>query len=492
MACVLLLTKIQKLQREIANRRGLSYERSLDSPTVESAENASKVADSPCTPEHEDNAVVASETKRKYRRHPKPDENAPQRSPSAYVLFSNKIRDDVRGQNLSFTEIAKLVGDRWQKLSPAEKDPYEAQAAAAKEKYNAELATYKKTDESKEYAQYLGDFKAKHGGSTSETKRPKLEQESSGGSLSTKSVEGTDDRMIASTHNRVGSFGTVASTTSYGTLPSPMSRSAYPGQGSVVSARLPPISPSTDLTNVAMLSRDSRSFATFSPQSSISEDTMATRDVGDPLPSAAQLSLLPGPPRLADQRLQSPTTASHPSLTTSHRRPVRVRTPLQEHQGSSGSAGSGSISLHSSMTTPDTAFMYPTSNAVGPTGESWPAQNAEAGMPSLPNHVMPYGAVSLPPLKASDRLPDVLQDQSQRLLPIPTPSPAHEHDQRLRNLARLPDLATSRPAESAGSVLSTPQDYKFPLESSESEAADALAGLAYSSRGRDSFGLTGK
>ena len=77
----------------------------------------------------------APEPKRKYRRHPKPDENAPERPPSAYVIFSNKVREEVKEQNLSFTKIAKLVGDRWQKLDPAGKEPYEAQANAAKERY---------------------------------------------------------------------------------------------------------------------------------------------------------------------------------------------------------------------------------------------------------------------------------------------------------------------------------------------------------------------
>lgn len=137
-----------------------------------------------------------AEPKRKYRRHPKPDENAPERPPSAYVIFSNKVREDVRSEKLSFTDIAKLVGDKWQKLSPAGKEPYEAQASAAKEKYNSELLAYKKTDEYKEYLQYLADFKTKHGGSATEGKRPKLEQESSQGSLSNKSTDMAESTAI--------------------------------------------------------------------------------------------------------------------------------------------------------------------------------------------------------------------------------------------------------------------------------------------------------
>lgn len=106
---------------------------------------------------HESNGV----TKRKYRRHPKPDENAPGRPPSAYVLFSNKMRDDLKSQNLTFTEIAKLVGENWQSLSPSERDVFERKANAAKDKYRRDMAEYKKTPQYRKYSQYLHEFKEK-------------------------------------------------------------------------------------------------------------------------------------------------------------------------------------------------------------------------------------------------------------------------------------------------------------------------------------------
>jgi hypothetical protein len=46
------------------------------------------------------------------------------------------MRDDLKHHNLTFTEIAKLVGENWQSLPPAEKEAYEGQANAAKEKYH--------------------------------------------------------------------------------------------------------------------------------------------------------------------------------------------------------------------------------------------------------------------------------------------------------------------------------------------------------------------
>ena len=55
-----------------------------------------------------------------------------------------------------------MVGESWQVLTADEKEPYESQASAAKERYNAELVTYKRTDSYRQYTQYLADFKAKY------------------------------------------------------------------------------------------------------------------------------------------------------------------------------------------------------------------------------------------------------------------------------------------------------------------------------------------
>ncbi|KAJ0313763.1 hypothetical protein COL516b_000706 [Colletotrichum fioriniae] len=71
------------------------------------------------------------------------------------------MRDDLKGRNLTFTEIAKLVGEHWQNLTPGEKEPYETSALKAKEKYNHDLAEYKKTTEYRKYNLYLQDFKAR-------------------------------------------------------------------------------------------------------------------------------------------------------------------------------------------------------------------------------------------------------------------------------------------------------------------------------------------
>ncbi|KAK3393004.1 hypothetical protein B0H63DRAFT_6575 [Podospora didyma] len=154
----------RKLQRRIANTRGVAPDASLVSPTQPALEELRLVetqrTDVPRPDIREASSSVV--TKRKYRRHPKPDDNAPERPPSAYVLFSNKMREELKGRNLTFTEIAKLVGENWQSLSQAEKEPYESQAQAVKDKYHSDLAEYKKTAEYKKYMAYLQEFKTKH------------------------------------------------------------------------------------------------------------------------------------------------------------------------------------------------------------------------------------------------------------------------------------------------------------------------------------------
>ena len=156
----------RKFQRKIANSRGQSSDTALGSstrntPSVDRTIDEPKVISTRL--DAREGTGVTQGAKRKYRRHPKPDEHAPERPPSAYVIFSNTMREQLKGRNLSFTEIAKLVGENWQSLQPHEKDPYEQKAFAAKEKFNHELTEYKRTSNYKEYQQYLAEFKARQG-----------------------------------------------------------------------------------------------------------------------------------------------------------------------------------------------------------------------------------------------------------------------------------------------------------------------------------------
>lgn len=81
----------------------------------------------------------------------------------------------LKGQDLSFTEIAKVVGERWQVLPAEEREACERQANGAKEKYYAGLAEYKKTPQYEAYQKYLEEFKAKHNAPTKGWSYPELQ-----------------------------------------------------------------------------------------------------------------------------------------------------------------------------------------------------------------------------------------------------------------------------------------------------------------------------
>ncbi|KAK3300383.1 uncharacterized protein B0H64DRAFT_14206 [Chaetomium fimeti] len=205
----------RKLQRRIANSRGIAPEASLVSPTQSSAEEL-KLQDATGT---EAPAAECRETtgvtvaKRKYRRHPKPDENAPERPPSAYVLFSNKMREELKGRNLSFTEIAKLVGENWQNLTSAEKEPFESQAQAIKDKYLSDLSEYKKTPEYRKYMSYLQEFKAKHASPSQDkdaSKRARLSESGGQGRASPSSALTRTSRSGSGADSRKGSEPPIA------------------------------------------------------------------------------------------------------------------------------------------------------------------------------------------------------------------------------------------------------------------------------------------
>ena len=72
------------------------------------------------------------------------------------------MREQLKEQELSFTELAKIVGEKWQVLRAEEREQYEQRAAASKERYQAEMAAYKKTELYAQYQDYLLDFKAKN------------------------------------------------------------------------------------------------------------------------------------------------------------------------------------------------------------------------------------------------------------------------------------------------------------------------------------------
>ena len=132
------------------------------------------------------------------------------------------MRELLKPQSLSFTEIAKRVGEQWQSLDPHVKGQYESRAASAKEKYRADIAQYKTTDHYREYNEYLHAFNLKN----ADDKRAKIDKAPS--VTSSQSGPEQDEPHLSqmpSRHRKADSFG---SSTTYSMLhdhPSPTAAS---------------------------------------------------------------------------------------------------------------------------------------------------------------------------------------------------------------------------------------------------------------------------
>lgn len=71
------------------------------------------------------------------------DENAPKRASTAFMLWLNEHRDEIKRENpsLKVTEIAKKGGEMWRELK--DKSIWEEKAAKDKERYTNEMKNYK-------------------------------------------------------------------------------------------------------------------------------------------------------------------------------------------------------------------------------------------------------------------------------------------------------------------------------------------------------------
>ncbi|XP_024031637.1 FACT complex subunit SSRP1 [Morus notabilis] len=83
---------------------------------------------------------------KKKKQKKKKDPNAPKRAMSGFMFFSQMDRENVKKSNpgISFTEVGRVLGDKWKKMSVEEKEPYEAKAQQDKKRYKEEISGYKK------------------------------------------------------------------------------------------------------------------------------------------------------------------------------------------------------------------------------------------------------------------------------------------------------------------------------------------------------------
>ncbi|CAL4902629.1 unnamed protein product [Urochloa decumbens] len=81
--------------------------------------------------------------KKKAKR--KKDPNAPKRAIVPFMYFSKAERANIKNCNpeLTTTEIAKKLGERWQKMTAEERQPYVEQSRVDKQRYEEESAAYR-------------------------------------------------------------------------------------------------------------------------------------------------------------------------------------------------------------------------------------------------------------------------------------------------------------------------------------------------------------
>merc|ERR1711959_570722 len=90
------------------------------------------------------------------------DKNAPKRPCSAYILYGNDVRDQVRstmGAEASFGEIGARISQMWNALNDDEKKYFQDKADAAKAQYAQPLASYRQSAAYAEYQENLTQFK---------------------------------------------------------------------------------------------------------------------------------------------------------------------------------------------------------------------------------------------------------------------------------------------------------------------------------------------
>jgi len=141
------------LQKEIANARG-----SPSSPSIDGTRYSSSTPGG-VTPVLTTQESFEKRTKRRYRWHPRADPNAPKKPKTAYVNFADHLRSDSSIASLSFVDIAREVGKRWQTLDPTIKQEWENRAAQAMQAYEDQMDAYRLTKQHQDYQEYLETFK---------------------------------------------------------------------------------------------------------------------------------------------------------------------------------------------------------------------------------------------------------------------------------------------------------------------------------------------
>jgi hypothetical protein len=78
----------------------------------------------------------------KKRNRVEKDPNEPKRPPTAYVLYSSHIRDELKRKGEAQLQLKEL-GEMWNKLDESEKEKYNQEAQKLKDQYDKQMIEYK-------------------------------------------------------------------------------------------------------------------------------------------------------------------------------------------------------------------------------------------------------------------------------------------------------------------------------------------------------------
>jgi structure-specific recognition protein 1 len=112
---------------------------------VERRKSSKKEASSSKPPQKRKSKARDEEGSDKKKTRKKKDPNAPKRAMTPFMYFSMAERANMKSSNpdLVTTEIAKKLGEMWQKMSAEEKQPYIQKSQADKKRYEKETAVYR-------------------------------------------------------------------------------------------------------------------------------------------------------------------------------------------------------------------------------------------------------------------------------------------------------------------------------------------------------------
>jgi structure-specific recognition protein 1 len=86
--------------------------------------------------------AVAGKSPTKKAKRAKKDPNAPKRGQSAYMYWLAENRARLTKPGMGVTDVAKKAGEEWRKMG--DKSKWEKMAVKDKERYDREMAAYKK------------------------------------------------------------------------------------------------------------------------------------------------------------------------------------------------------------------------------------------------------------------------------------------------------------------------------------------------------------